>query len=428
MNEYVASYLDIVRSLSKVIDLTHPFLTNHHERTSYIAGAIAKNAGYSVDQQHLLMIAGALHDIGVLFEEEFTELHQFPERQDVIHRHSIAGAELLSVFNKLWPISSIVRCHHVNWNYGRGMSFMGEAVPDSAHLLHLADRIDAMMDRTRNIHEIKIKVLRMVKSASGSVFKPEHVELFLKIAEKDYFWFDIMSLNRYDVFKENFSPNPILLKAGDFLELSKLISHIIDFRCKFTATHSASTAAVASYLAKKLGMSENECQCMEFAGYMHDVGKLSVPLDVVYKNGKLDESESVSMKEHVYHSFNIFNSLKAYQNAKDWAGLHHERLDGSGYPFGLTGKDIPLGARIMAIADVFSALLEDRPYRTRMEKEEALSTMQEMVNTNKLDENIFRVILEDYDGVINARTAGIKDTIKKYKAFEESIKLAVYLD
>ena len=110
---------------------------------------------------------------------------------------------------------------------------------------------------------------------------------------------------------------------------------------------------------------------------MHDIGKMGIPDAVLLKNGKLDEEEWEIVKKHPVYAFEMLSSIDYLRPALDIPYCHHEKWDGSGYPRGIKGKQIPLAARIFAVVDVFDALTSDRPYRKAWSKEKTLDLVRE---------------------------------------------------
>ena len=136
---------------------------------------------------------------------------------------------------------------------------------------------------------------------------------------------------------------------------------------------------------------------MLVAGYLHDLGKLAVNNAILEKPGQLDDEEFNSIKSHPFYTYRTLQVIKEFETINTWAALHHERLDGSGYPFHLTAEDIPLGSRIIAMADVFTAITEDRPYRKGMDRDEVLGVMSGMVAGKKLCPNVFQLLADHFE-------------------------------
>ena len=198
--------------------------------------------------------------------------------------------------------------------------------------------------------------------------------------------------------------------------LTKLMSRIIDFRSSFTAMHSAGVAASAKALAKLAGMSEADCMKMEIAGNLHDVGKLRVPNEILEKPGKLTDEEFNKIKEHPYYTRLILMDVEGFDEIADWAGFHHEKLNGNGYPFHFDGSLLSLGSRIMAVADIFSAITEERPYRKPMSREQAMKVMWENVERGDICGNIVKLLEDNYDTVNAARMKKSLEAGERYFA------------
>jgi HD-GYP domain-containing protein (c-di-GMP phosphodiesterase class II) len=125
------------------------------------------------------------------------------------------------------------------------------------------------------------------------------------------------------------------------------------------------------------------------------------------------------MKSHVYHTYQVLEPFETLRIAGFWGTLHQERLNGTGYPFGLTSDELPLGARIMAVADVFTALTENRPYRRGMEPDNAKAALQTMVNAGELDRHLVDMVFEHYDNINIIRDSSQKEAIAEYRMFQE---------
>ena len=159
---------------------------------------------------------------------------------------------------------------------------------------------------------------------------------------------------------------------------------IIDFRSPFTAMHSAGVAASARALARLAGMNAQECDMMEIAGSLHDLGKIRTPSEILEKPGKLTSEEFNVMKEHAFFSDLLLGRVGRFDVIREWAVLHHEKLNGKGYPYHMKEGEIPFGSQIMAVADVFSAITEDRPYRKGMAEDSVKAIMRENAERGEL--------------------------------------------
>ncbi len=152
---------------------------------------------------------------------------------------------------------------------------------------------------------------------------------------------------------------------------------VIELRDPYTAGHSRRVAETARAIAEWLGLTAEEADLIESAGRVHDLGKVAVDPHELMKTSKLDDDEWAQMKRHPVYSADVVARFTAYREGTALVRHHHERWDGFGYPDGLAGEAIPLGARILAVADTFDALTSDRPYRRGMPLERATSILRE---------------------------------------------------
>jgi HD-GYP domain-containing protein (c-di-GMP phosphodiesterase class II) len=198
---------------------------------------------------------------------------------------------------------------------------------------------------------------------------------------------------------------------------------VIDLRSRFTSTHSTGVAATAVMLSQRLFLAEEDTAMMEIAGNLHDIGKLSVPLSILDKPGRLTGDEFEVVKKHPYHAYNILNSIEGIQPIVHWVAYHHERLDGSGYPFHLNGENLSPEARVMAISDIFTALSEERPYRHAMNKTEVVGVLTDMAKKNWLDMGFVSVLLDNYYDL----EENMKSSQRKIRTFYEEEFLQSYI-
>ncbi|WP_047960244.1 HD-GYP domain-containing protein [Desulfovibrio sp. TomC] len=157
-------------------------------------------------------------------------------------------------------------------------------------------------------------------------------------------------------------------------ELAASLGKAIDAKDPHTLAHSEEVAEVANYLATVMGLPREATACIHVAGHLHDIGKIGVPDAVLGKPGRLNPNEWEKMKAHPVIGAEILLPLTCFAQTGIVAMVkaHHERFDGGGYPQGLCGQAIPLGARIICVADSLSAMLQTRPYRPAMGFDEAL--------------------------------------------------------
>lgn len=170
------------------------------------------------------------------------------------------------------------------------------------------------------------------------------------------------------------------------------ISKIVDLRDAYTAGHENEVGLIACKIGHKLGYTEEHCQLLKWAGIVHDVGKIAIPAEILSKPGRLSPIEYKLIQTHAQMSYDILQGVEMSYPLAIVVLQHHERIDGSGYPQGLKGDAIMKDARIIAVADVFEAMVSHRPYRAGLGYEEALKELIEH-KVSKYDEEIVDILV-----------------------------------
>ncbi|MGC8924636.1 MAG: HD domain-containing phosphohydrolase [Calditerrivibrio sp.] len=408
---YVISSFDLAYNISKIIDLVNPELSNHHHRVAYISAAIASSYGLNSERISNTVIAALIHDIGVMLESEFNELSKFEISENTKLNHSNVGAFLIDKVDNFKHLSNIISKHHLQYN-------KFPDTEDEALIIHLADRIDILLKRGVPAYYQRNNIKEMISSQTGKYFKPDHVDAFMSLYDKEFFWLDIEAPDKDKLLKKYLNFETLVMDKNDILAFTNFLSHIIDFRCSFTATHSAGVASVASKIGELFKLPDYMVTNLKIAGYLHDMGKLAINPYIINKNGQLSVDERIEIKKHTYYTFYALNSMDIFENIKEWAAFHHEYLDGSGYPFHLTADRLDLGSRIMTIADIYTAISEDRPYRKGLDKSKIIETLLSMARSGKIDGEVVNIVIKNIEEIENVRKLSQLVTSQKYHEFK----------
>ncbi len=170
------------------------------------------------------------------------------------------------------------------------------------------------------------------------------------------------------------------------------ISQLLDARDHYTAVHSLEVAELAVRIGSEMGLGQREIQQIDIAARVHDIGKVAIPDSILLKPGQLDEDEWVKMREHPVISAELISGIEIYSPVAQAVRHEHERWNGTGYPDGLKGEEIPLIARIIAAADIYNALTTDRPYRKAFSRDETIHMIHEMTEI-ELDPTVASALL-----------------------------------
>jgi len=399
-----AKFFDVVLCISRALDLLSTAFSDHHLRVAYIGARLSEVLGLSDAEKRDIVVAGAMHDVGAISLATRISLinHALASRQpglhepfEEIHQHAIDGYLLLRDFPPFAAAANAIRFHHVNWGFGSGEEFRGEAVPLASHILRIADGAAVLPEDDVDILVQASTVREKIAEGAGRLYKPELVAAFDEAASSESFWLDLVSDHKEEIIRARFGDHNMILDLDALYELARLFGKIIDYRSPFTATHSSGVAEAAGIIAELLGMTSREQRVLSVAGFLHDLGKLVVPAEILDKPTKLTAQEQLIVKQHPYYTHRILAMVPGLEEVSTYGALHHERVDGGGYPF--RKRELPLGSRVIAVADVFTAVAEDRPYRAGMTWEASLEALDQLVISGGLDGSIVALVREHPD-------------------------------
>lgn len=389
-----ADTLNIIRRTLNKIDTR---LVDHGERVSYTFYHLLKMEGsYSEKQIFNLCIVALFHDIGAYKTEEIDRLVQFESSET--WRHSIYGYIFFKDLSPLSKYADVVLYHHLNCN--RFHHVESEWLK-TANLLHLADRIDVAT--LNSIDEIEAFLMTY---CLGKQFTQESIELFCK-ANREFDFMEKIKNHTYKAQLDDF------LLTGDFSKQEihnylKMVAYLIDFRSEQTVAHTITTVRISVETAKYLGLNSDEIAKIYYGSLLHDIGKVTTPLEVLEKAGKLTDSEMSKMQCHVAVTNEI---LEGYidDSIRKIAARHHEKIDGTGYPLGLKEDELTLSEQIVAVTDIMSALTGRRSYKEGFSKEKTISILIHMRDHHKLSPVVVDTVVLHYDEIMkNANHASEK--------------------
>lgn len=411
------SLIDLACGISSALDYISPTVTGHHRRVGLGSALLGGHVGIGASSLVDLLLAGLLHDIGAFSMDLALDGLSFDAD---LEEHAVVGYRLLKDHPFLDRASRIVLYHHTSWRDLRVVRQEGDRETLLlSNIVNLADRVD-ILRRTGSKGLEREAVERAVAGFTSDLYAPELLQAFKELAEGGVFWPLVEDMDRpvrkmlsKDLLDVRITPDQLIDFSGFF-------TRIIDFRSRHTATHTAGVAETAVQLARLAGMSEQEQKAMRLAANLHDIGKLAVPTVLLDKPGALDEDEYVRIKGHATVCAEVLHSIPGLGEVADWACQHHERLNGKGYPLGLADKDLSLGSRIMQVADVHTAITEDRPYRKGMPRERVVAVLRSMADNGFLDMDIVNLVIENHDQLDAVRVMVQSRALAEFRHFAES--------
>ncbi len=362
---------------------------NHSRRVAYISLRIAEALGLSDYEKSDIVAFSIMHDNGLceeslVTEVKFKEMNQL-QRMEGLKEHCLYGERNIRSYHLLSGNKNIIKYHHENWNGSGFFGLQGNEIPLLAQIIGLADFVDNIYHFEVGKHDL---ILDFVKKNKGIRFAPDIVDAFLKVSSFPKFWLDLRNETIWQALKNIVIPNIHPMTWEEIFETTKIFTTIIDSKSSFTGKHSSGIVKKTKIACDFYGFSNEEGIKMQIAASLHDLGKLAIPSEILDKPGKLTSKEIEIMKSHSYYTKFALKQVDHFEDIKEWAANHHETLNGTGYPEGLTAKDLGFNSRLLACIDIFQALTEDRPYRKGLKFRETFKIMKEMADNGFIDKSI----------------------------------------
>ncbi|MFW6266010.1 MAG: HD-GYP domain-containing protein [Halanaerobiales bacterium] len=386
---------DLFITLSRALDMINTNILFHSRKVAYISLELGKEMGLKKELLNKVVLAALIHDIGIRENEnkiEFQKNYLLEDKK--VKDHCQRGYKLAGRLSFVPDMKDIILHHHHKWSGPNFNGVQGEDIPLPGRIIYLADRVDALLDRDQFILTQSPQIIKKIKKYAGELFDPEVVKNFVSLAKKEYFWLNINSRGFNNIIKEWGDETQTGISLSNLEEIASLTADIIDRKSPFTSRHSTGVATIASMITHDMGYDLAEQRAMRIAGLFHDLGKLMIPSKIIEKKDRLTEDEYNIVKQHPYYTYKLLNEIKGLGSIPHWAGFHHEKLDGSGYPFHLNEKYLDTGSKIMAVSDIFQALTEERPYRPSFSMGEAVGMLEDMSKKGKLDYVIVKNLAE----------------------------------
>ena len=404
---------DLILAFANALDQVHPALTGHHRRVGFLLDRLAERLGLPSEERERLFLAGIMHDVGVIPLKTSAEDLVF-ERERYLHPQ--AGCPVLQNCPTLAEEAERVRFHHTYWEKAcdRGGSPPAKAASSISRIAWM------WICAPRTISGKPWRAEHKMRERRPGIYSPDHIKAMQDILHDEETLNDLAGAHmRLPSFVRRRYGDQILTPQ-ETIRFSTLFGHIIDSCSPFTATHSTGVAHMAVALGRLTGMGQDDLDTLFVAGMLHDIGKLGIPLALLEKPGQLTDEEFPKVKRHADLSRLWLDAVPGFERVSVWGGGHHERLDGKGYPMGLKGEEIPLPSRIMAIADVFTALTEDRPYRKGMTPPEALRIVEGMVKQGHLDGDLSRLLCDHADELDAVRASSQAEARRGFQALHDA--------
>jgi HD-GYP domain-containing protein (c-di-GMP phosphodiesterase class II) len=388
---YSVNLREVSYALSEALDYVGIDDTMHGKRVAFMSAEIGKKLGWSQIRIDDIIMLGMLHDCGVSSTDVHSHLvNELDWNNSQVH--CIRGSSLLEKVKIYHYYAPVIYYHHTHWD--QFAEAIDPEIKEYANLIYLTDRVDALRVQIGDTSNSKRhEIGSVIKKYSGTMFSPALVDIYLETAASDSFWFYLESEALNDYFSEWIEKGKSENIHFETLKnIAMMFANVVDAKSTFTSEHTYGVASLARHLAQLHHLPNKTQEKIELAALFHDLGKLRVADEILQKSGPLNDDERSHMNRHGFDSHMILRKIKGFHEIAKIASMHHETLDAQGYPYHLKADQIPIEARILTIADIFQALVQDRPYRMGLSAQESYDIVHEMGDEHKLDPQIISIL------------------------------------
>jgi len=370
------SLSEVVSALSYALDLTEGAVHGHALRSCLCGMRIAHELQLSSEQLSGLYYALLMKDVAGSYSAMDDDFPGIVPRCD-------RGASIVSKLGMGPLAAEAVRFIDERWDgNGHPDRLREEQIPLLSRICAVARHLDVF-----SCGRGAQSAVESLREHSGTWFDPELVQIVTTLHRKGMLWVNCSASDSESMRLAVLGLDPgrrTQLQAAEIDQVCEAFADVVDAKSHFTFSHSIGVADAALGIAQTLGLSTERVQIVQRAALLHDIGKLSVSNSILDKTGHLNPREWHTVRQHPGHSRQILERVGPFREIAVIAGEHHEKLDGSGYPNRLMAPDLSIEARIVAVADVFGALSEDRPYRAGLEMDAIIPIMKNLA-PRKLD-------------------------------------------
>ena len=377
----------------------------HGKRVAYISVCMAEYLAIQGDALQDLAMCALLHDNALTqyITEELERNYVIDIKKDLSVRktnlHCIYGEKNITKLPFKTDVSNVILYHHEHADGTGPFQKKWNEIPLFARIIHLADTIDIIGNNMGTGNNSWNFICQFLLKNKDGLFDSECVNAFFH-AFTHFESFMCLSDNSFEMKLWEIIPRKKqVFDWKTCKDVADFFAKIVDYKSSFTSRHSIGVAEKAAIFAQYIGFNSINVQKMYLAGALHDIGKMAVDNEILEKPDKLTDDEFSKMKNHAGYTYLILSEVNDFEEIRDWAAFHHEKLNGKGYPFGKTAAELNEPERIMACIDIYQALTEDRPYKKGLSHEKTCEMLDDMAQKGFVDSDISKKIRECFGGI-----------------------------
>ena len=388
------NFKSLLCAISEALDYVEGSITgathNHAKRVAYMSAVIGKKAGITDSELADLTACALLHDNALteyIHNEQSAGINVLihPE-QTKLGSHCTIGERNISSMPFYPRVKEIILYHHERPDGKGPFNKLSADTPFYSRIIHLADIVDIGFPPEKYGDGNGGQILSFIRKYQNIFFDKDIVSLFSSCIGEGIVK-NLKNDNIEMLLDSAFPEKNCVYGKNQIISIATIFAKIIDYKSVFTSTHSTGIAQKALRMAQYYGWDDETQAEYYLAAALHDIGKLAVETDILEKPAKLTDGEYKRMQFHAYATWEMLRKIEGFEQITEWASYHHEKLDGTGYPFGKTADQLSHKARLMACLDIYQALTEPRPYRKEITHEKAVNFLMKQADSGKLDKS-----------------------------------------
>jgi HD-GYP domain-containing protein (c-di-GMP phosphodiesterase class II) len=392
----------LIKTIAVALDIVEGELlgasTNHGKRIAVLCAKMGEALGHSPEEITSMAACALLHD------NALTE-YIMSERtgglcDPAMKKHCEYGQRNIDALHFKTSVKDFILYHHERADGSGPFGIREGEGPLEAELISLADSLDVAHHLQRMEEKDISRIRRIIAEDTGKHYSAAASKAMLEILD----WPLFLSL-KDNVIKETaeaaIPPWIADVEEEASFGLAGFVARIIDYKSVFTRRHSTQIADKAWFMGGYYKYDPVQQRELYLAAALHDIGKLATPLAILEKPDTLNNAEFSVIKDHVRLTWDLLKDIEGFGTICSWASSHHEKLDGSGYPFGKKADELDFNSRLIACIDIYQAVSEERPYHPGRNHRDTMKILHEMANNGKIDSTIatdMDTALSPYDG------------------------------
>lgn len=372
--------------------------TGHAKRVAYMSVRMAECLGVEQDAIRDLAACALLHDSALTqyLEEEYqSNINKVTgeKLKKDLWMHCVYGEINIKKYPLQKETKNVILYHHETADGSGPFGKTWKEVHLFSRIIFLCDSLDRDCKMEQADKIVWNDAIEYLKKGEGTLFDSECVGAFFDAFDEEHFE-QLASDQLEALFWKKIPREKKYYSYQELRGMIELFARITDYKSTFTSRHSIAVAESVEALATYMGYDYDMTQQLYIAGALHDIGKIVIGNEILEKPDRLTDKEYTKMKNHAWYTYVMLSKVDGFEEITKWASYHHERLDGSGYPFGKTEEELTEPERMMACVDIYQALREDRPYKKGMSYEKACEILESMAEKHWIDGKIVKKIEE----------------------------------